>query len=361
MGVLQERNWYLPSMACAVIVLLGGVAVCGEAPDRASRDLISLKALSGDINDLDWEKAGAFEFVWDSVELSVKVSNPRGDVAADCNVPVLTISGLVAIVDANNVATIDISSVGIWEALDENGQVLGVPTTEASYLRAYEEYDWFWDEAGVYPPQKWFPFTITFELSPDPNGTLPSSISAVGGYIYALFADTILNVDVPFDPNFGCLEVEEAPDLMICVSPSTFPPGEPIRFDTPRRPPTLYSYSTVVKSKAGTQILGVRGSGCTRFTDYVDYAVIRTSLFDSQRNFEYTFRTQSVSAPSVRADGGGGSGKNATDASCSGTATQGEDDNWDMIRHVVVRHPVEVKIPFVLSNIPIPSCPLASD
>jgi hypothetical protein len=351
MRVLREKNWYLPSMACAVIVLLGGVAVCGDAPDRAGRDLMSLKALSGDINDLDWEKAGAFEFVWDSVELSIKVSNPRGDVAADCHVPVLTISGLVDIVDTNNVATIDISSVGIWEALDENGQVLGVPTTEASYQRAYEEYDWFWDETGVHPPQKWFPFTITFELSPDPNGTLPSSISAVGGYIYALFADTVLNVDVPFDPNFGCLEVEEAPDLMICVNPSTSP-----RFHTLGRPLTLYSYSTAVKSKAGTQILGVRGFGCTRFMDYVDYAVIRTSLFNSQENLEYVFRTQSVSTPGVRADGGGGSDRNATDAYCSGTASPLDyDDNWDMIRHVVVLHPVEVKIPFVLSNIPVPS------
>ncbi len=294
---------------------------------------------------------------WDTVELSVKVSTPRDEPAADSNVPVLTISGLVDIVDTNNLATIDISSVGIWEVLDENGQVLGVPTTEASYLRAYEEYDWDWDKMGVSSmPQKWLPFTITFELSPDPNGALPSSISSVGGYIYALFADTILNVDVPFDPNFGCLDVEESPDLVICVSPGTFPPDPP-EFGDPRRPPTLYEYHTVVKSKTGTQILGVRGPGCHRSMNYVDYAVIRTSLFDSQGNFEAIFRTQSVSAGGVRVGGRCGPAQNPKYAYCSGTAGQAYDDHWDMIRHVVVCQPVEVKIPFVLSNIPVPSVP----
>ncbi len=350
MGALQEKRRCTSSVIRAAVVLLGAAAAFGA-------DVTSFQSLSVDINDLDWERAGAFEFVWDTVELSMKVSNPQGESPADGNVPILTISGLVDIVDTNNLATIDISSVGIWEVLDENGQNLGVPTTEASYLRAYEEYAWGWDETGVsFLPQRWFPFTITFELPPDPNGALPSSISSVGGYIYALFGDTVLNVDVPFDPNFGCLDVEESPDLVICVNPATFPPDPP-EFGDPRRPPTLYNYHTVVKSKTGTQILGVRGPGCHRFTDYFDYAVIRTSLFDSQGNFEFVFETQSVSAGGVTVDGRCGPAQNPTYAYCSGTASQARGDNWDMIRHVVVCQPVEVKIPFVLTNIPVPNMP----
>jgi len=348
MGASQEKRRCTSFVIRAAVVLLGAAAAFGA-------DVTSLQSLSVDINDLDWERAGAFEFIWDTVELSMKVSNPQGESPAGGNVPILTISGLVDIVDVNNVATIDISSVGIWEVLDENGQVLGVPTTEASYYRAYEEYGWYWD-GTAYPPQQWFPFTITFELSPDPNGALPSSIASVGGYLYALFGDTILNVDVPFDPNFGCLDVEEAPDLVICVNPSTFAPDPP-EFGEPSRPPTLYVYHTVVKSKAETQILGVRGPGATRFMDYVDYAVIRTSLFDSEGNLEAILRTQSVSAGGVTVDGRGGSGKNPTYAYCSGTASQARGDNWDMIRHVVICQPLEVKIPFVLRNIPVPNVP----
>jgi hypothetical protein len=204
---------------------------------------------------------------------------------------------------------------------------------------------------------------MTIQLPTDPNGSLPSSISAVGGYIYALYADEIIKVDVPFDPNYGCQEAEAAPDLMICVDPTTPPVPEPIEYvsssssssasgervaDSLRRPKkaiALYSYTTWVKSTTGSPVLAIHDySFPTTRVPFGDYAVIRTELSSSARKVSAILEMEGVLSDTFGNKG----------AMCCGKMEQFYGDNYDAIRHVIAVQPLEVKIPFVLTDIPIP-------
>jgi hypothetical protein len=75
-----------------------------------------------------------------------------------------------------------------------------------------------------------------------------------------------------------------------------------------------------------------------------DYAIVRTELFDSKNGRADHFFIQWI----------WGDPLGDTGANCNGQAEQLPRDTYDSIRHVIAVHPVEVKIPFVLKNIPIP-------
>ncbi|NLZ04331.1 MAG: hypothetical protein GXY19_04080 [Phycisphaerae bacterium] len=363
MRVFQEYGRYLSSLICAVVLLLGCFEARSDGVGREAGDTPSEVLPSGDVNDLDWDLANAFEFVWDSVQLSVKVSNPQSSAGADSGLPVLVLSGRVGILDRSSFITLDVNTVGVWELLDNDGRALECENAQTGGRRAYQEYGWYWHQGFTYTPQKWFPFTMTIQLSTDPNNTLPSSIAVVGGYIYALCADDVIDVDVPFDPNYGCQETEAVPDLVICVDPTTPPLPEPIEYvspsssssssgqrviDTSRRPKNaiaLYSYTTWVKSNVGSPVLGINDPPyLSSRVAFGDYAVIRTELFSSARRVSAILQMEGVLG-----DISGSRG-----AKCCGKEEQIYGDNYDMIRHVIAVRPVEVKIPFVLTNIPVP-------
>jgi hypothetical protein len=80
-----------------------------------------------------------------------------------------------------------------------------------------------------------------------------------------------------------------------------------------------------------------------------DYAVVQTQLCDMKRKYKY------VATLPIEAVGGDPSGKGG--ALCSGEGAQELTDAYDTIGHIIAVHPVEVKIPFVLRNIPIPKLP----
>ena len=75
-----------------------------------------------------------------------------------------------------------------------------------------------------------------------------------------------------------------------------------------------------------------------------DYAILRTELYDSVRQTSVNVPTQEV----------GSEVSDVRGTHCWGQMEQGRYDTYDTIRHTIVVHPVEVKIPFVLRNIPIP-------
>ena len=195
---------------------------------------------------------------------------------------------------------------------------------------------------------------------------VPSSISRLTGYIYALYADRVVNVDIPFDPNVGCVERENVPGLVLCVDPTTPPCPGPLKSvkvpltgtrSDPSRPTTpvpLYEYQTWVKSKAGGPMMGLYDPAGSPYRRNVyplgDYALVRTELLDSKNGTTEYFPTQwIISGPS----GNWG-------ASCNGQKEQLPMDRYDSIRHVIAVHPVEVKIPFALKNIPLPRLPSAA-
>jgi hypothetical protein len=181
------------------------------------------------------------------------------------------------------------------------------------------------------------------------------------GYIYAIYADDVIKVDIPFDPNYGWHEAKAVPDLMLCVDLLTPPCPGPLQYvnlspgadsrrynlHRPKTPVPLYMYATWIKPKKGGAILGLFDPVMwypRSLCPLGDYAIVRTELFDSKKKTADQFFTQGIMG-----DSSGNMG-----ARCSGQKEQGSADTYDSIRHVIAVHPIEVKIPFVLKNIPIP-------
>jgi hypothetical protein len=106
-------------------------------------------------------------------------------------------------------------------------------------------------------------------------------------------------------------------------------------------------YTTWIKSMSGAPVMALRdGVGYYRRDEYPlgDYAILRTELYDSAGQ-------TSIGAPTQEA----GSGVfDVRGTYCWGQMEQGRYDAYDTIRHIIVVHPVEVKIPFLLRDVPIP-------
>ena len=54
---------------------------------------------------------------------------------------------------------------------------------------------------------------LTIQLYLDPNGAVPSVLSQVKGYVYALYAEDVIEVDIPYEPVGQWIDV--VPDMEI--------------------------------------------------------------------------------------------------------------------------------------------------
>jgi len=319
---------------------------------------------SQDPNDLRWDLADGFEFDWDSAELSARVL--KGG-TANTGVHTLTIDMRVGILDAEGLATVDANRPEVLAVCDGNGYSVE-SLRDAVFARQYEERGWVWDSNGACPPRHWCLGKLILQLPSDVNHDTPSSISRLVGCIHAIYGD-VIQVDVPFDGSLAeWIEFEAVPDLAFLVDPTTPPVPGPIEYESevrfsplrPRAPIALYKFKTRVKSQSGRPVMAVRDEYPSYPRDVYplgDYAIVRTELLDSQRQVVVCLPTGwygVFSDPTGHSAGG---------ARCWGQTEQ-DGNAYDRIRHVIVVHPVEVKIPFVLTNIPVPcvqgGCPTGS-
>ena len=326
----------------------------------------------GEPNDLRWDLAQAFCFKWNTVGVSAGAMHPGPDGGPEAGVPVREIALSVSVdfnsVKAKGLVIVDMSGPQISEVIDGNGRQVVCQSGQSDLIRGYDDLGWYWDGEGrAATANKLSPFTVKVRLADDPKQHMPSSISRLQAYIYALYADAIIRVDLPFDPNMGWLDTEAAPDLTLLVDPLTPPPPAPVQYvsilpnmsptsdyanprNIPSRPKVAlgsYTYTTWVNSKTGQRVLGLRDPRYPSASfGFGNYAVVRTELFDSRRNTGGPFKEQQVSGTLL--DGRYG-------ACCSGQLLQGDGNTYDKIRHIIVVHPVEVKIPFVLRTIPLPA------
>jgi hypothetical protein len=176
------------------------------------------------------------------------------------------------------------------------------------------------------------------------------------GFVYGLYADRVVNVDIPFDPNSGTFDVPLTPDLQFWVDPATPPCPGPVKYvrisppnsrvdvSRPATPVPLYMYTTWVKSRTGKPVLAINDGILRKSAPFGEYAVIRTELVNSKRGSQVSFQAQSV-----RGDYSGTKG-----AQCHGQMAPVRNESYDTIRHVIAVHPREMKIPFVLKNVPVP-------
>jgi hypothetical protein len=317
--------------------------------------VLALGAVSADPNDLRRDLAKAFKFDWESAELSAKVVK-----GADPNAPLRTviISVSLAIWDFKGLIILDVNCPGIRQVLDRDGKSVQYQVVQSDQTRCYDHRNWHWDQGGTWLGEPLQPFNVMVRLASDPKQSVASSISQLTGYIYAVYADDVIKVDIPFDPNYGWHEAKTIPDLMFCVDPRTPPCPGPLLYvnllpadsrlfnlHRPKTPVPLYKYETWVKSKKGGPMMGLNDWWYLRdYFPFGDYAILRTELFDSKRNTADQFFTQRI-VGSLAGDVG---------AHCFGQKEQDSGDTYDSIRHVIAVRPTEVKIPFVLKNIPIP-------
>jgi hypothetical protein len=352
----RKRSWLCP--LAVTMMLLGFIAVGADTiADPTDTASVPLAAASADSNDLRWDLARAFQFDWVSAELSAKVVP-----GADANAPARTVivSVGLTVLDVKGLVILDMNSPGIIQVLDQRGNPVEYQAARSDQTRRYDSRSWYWNNSGAVITTPLGPFDVAFRLSADPRQSAPSSLSQVQGYIYAIYADGVVGLDVPFDPNYGWHQAPAVPGLMACVDPATPPCPWPLKeikvagpdstgtFYRPATPVPLYKYQTWVKVKAGGPMMGLNDPGgfYPRASNPLgDYALVRTELYASKKDFsDYLFTQWVLSDP--LGDRG---------ASCNGEKEQVPGDvTYDSIRHIIAVHPVEVKIPFVLKNIPIP-------
>lgn len=339
--------------SAASSTVLGMMLLCCTAPINASGAQPNVEP-----NDLRWDLAGNYEFRWTTADLSTKVI--RGDVSNSFERR-LTISGELRILDTEELVTFESELPWILSVSDGHGNAVPCQFEQWPAGRWYETNTWQLN-AGRQGP--WVSrFKLTLRFPDDPNDPVPSSLAELEGYVYVLCADDVLFLDTPFDPNSGWHELEAAPDLQLCIDPRTPPCPEQPQYipvellpgsskglgSFPYRPTTpvpLYRYTTWVKSKSGAPVMALRDRGVYRHRDVYplgDYAILRTELYDSVGQTSVNVPTQEIQSGVSDIRG----------TCCWGQMEQGRYDAYDTIRHVIAVHPVEVKIPFVLSNIPV--------
>jgi len=344
------------------MVLLGGFAIraCGATDPIADPNSPSAGS-SQDANELRWDLAESFTFSWKSAELSAKVVNSTQNGEGESNVPVhmLTVSASVDWnpLQAGGLVIIDVNTPQVCELLDEGGNPVQYRNAQSDQFRCYQDRKWYWAWESQAVATEPLCCTVKVHVCADANQTMPSTISVLKGYIWAIYADAVICVEVPFDPNCGSIETEAAPDLTFAVDPTMPPAPEPIEYvsvalptgDTvcrPKRATGLYKYQTWVKSKTGQPVLTlrerIRSPG--KAHAFGDYAVVRTELFDSQKRVCQIPVNEGVLSVLWNARG----------VLCSGETAQPWNISYDTIWHIVAVHPVEVKIPFLLRAIPVP-------
>lgn len=302
-----------------------------------------------DANTVHWNLREKFDVVCRSVMFSSETSNKGQKLTRDGNrlERKLTFSLDLNILDANDLVGLDVNHPVVLEIVDgDRAKIRWVPSR--SYpVREYEEVR----RAGGRTTRQ--PSGVVVEVILAPSQAVPPSVAELTGYFYALYAEKVIEVDVPYDPNHPWIDA--AQDLRIGVTEDTPPRPSPIEFRTftpsgsshrltvPTAPVALYKYYTLVQSTTGQAVVGLVDRWDMAISwSLGDYVVIGTRLYDSQND------SLAIPDQHVMSDPFGKRG-----AVCWGIEEQDRYD-YDTIRHLIAVHPVEVKVPFVLTDIPIP-------
>jgi hypothetical protein len=211
MGTQSERTHR--SLMTAILSFLGCIAVNARAP------MPLLAGQNDEPNDLRWDLAKRYQVTWESVELSSSLCNPAQSDGANSGMAdrSLTISVRLGILDTNDVVGLYVCPV-VWEALDGNGE--RIPYRLEMLPLRFEPLRW---DARTANPRDW-PARLTIQLCFAPDLTLPSSVSSLKGYLHLLYAQDVVNADVPFAVGDW---IEVLPDLEIRVTDNTPPPPGP--------------------------------------------------------------------------------------------------------------------------------------
>jgi len=333
-----------------LLVVLAVLVIGANASAQADET-----ALVTDPNELRWDLTETFGITLDRVAVTSRYDVSEVDRPLDCNTSerVLTLSLRFDIADANRPVGVDTNPPVVLGVLGDVGQIVDCQVARSRGVREYEELPWdfVWVDEDVGYANKLLPSGRTLELVLDPNEPVPPCLSRVEGYVCVLYAEEIIEADVAYE--IDAEWVDPTGDLHVTVRPQTPPTPGPIEFEAipgvprgggmrPTAPVALWKYKTRVSSDAGNVLPLGRAWGLGPSIE--DYVVIRTELIEVKESVTFIHEVR---------DQWNGFGY-LNDCFCSGEFEQDYSD-FDSIRHVIAVHPVEVRIPFVLTDIPVPT------
>lgn len=277
-------------------------------------------------NDLRWDAAGKFSARWDSIGLTAKIFNPLVDHTDSQRT--LIICGQIEVRDVNDFLGMSLGLPAVFRAVDDEGsEVVVAGNTEDT--RWYRASDCVVDSYSTHEQNR-SACDLNLSLHFDVNLPTPSSLSIIEWYSYALYAGDVVEVDIPFHMSQEWLES-----------------GTDLDFRVPqaRLESSGLEYTTCLKSKTGS--VRVLSDRLVSGESVADYIVLETQLLNSSggRLPLSSHEIRSV----VLQDGD----RVFYGVECHGVVERGGSPAF--IRHVVAVRPHEIKVPFILTDLPIPS------
>jgi len=327
---LQRRWSYVRCLGAVALLISGAICTPGVTGESA-----------GDPNEAGRDVTDRFAFVWDSVEVSSQVFNPsytgREDLY-ECGRRTLTVAGKIHVLDANDLVGMQVGDPNVLQVVDGDDNGLAWVPLPVRPIRHYQELKYVWavpQNPSATPEPVLQPYDVRVSFCVDLSQDLPASLSLFQWCAHAVYAEDVIEVDVPFEASDDWLEA--APSLQIRVTKATVECCD-------------YTYWTEVRHAGGTvQAFDARLSPAEPIADYL---VMRTLLLDAEGQPISTTEDDRVSPAvwSERVDS-----TSWGTAKCGGSLlafiTQAEIES---IRHVIVAHPAEVKVPFTLTDLPLP-------
>jgi len=355
-----------PFIGLAVVVV--GAAFCPSA---------AAEQPAGEPNEIRWDLAERFEFVWESVEASARIIrhrepaatpddiigqrlgepvSPVGEcvaisgevikplVSEDANSPTrersISVLGKIHILDANDLVGMDVSDPCVFQVVDGDGNDVYWQPSFSYHTRQYQELDYIsgttvdLQTGALVPVRRLQPYDASVSFCLDPNQPHVTSLSSLEWYVYALYAEDLITLEVPFEVSTEWVDVSS---------------GFQIRVEKAGLECDSYVYRTEVRQKSGV----VQGLNDTLgFGETVaDYLVVETRLLDADGEL----LPRNIPDPDEPFWSDWVRGTVVGTASCQGELTCPACTNVASIRHVIAVHPSETKIPFVLTHISVPT------
>lgn len=231
-----------------------------------------------------------------------------------------------------------VSDPNVLEVVNGDGSDVRWTPLPARPIRQYQDLEYAWGVPQPPAPRPQLvlqPYDVSVFFCVDLSQDLSSSLSLFQWCAYAMYAEDVIEVDVPFAPSDDWLEV--MPGVEIQVTKATVECCD-------------YTYWTKVRHAGGTvQAFDALLSPAEPIADYL---VMETSLLGAEGQPISATEDDRVS-PAIWS---GHVDSTLWDtAKCGGSLnvffTQAE---ITAIRHVIVIHPYEVKVPFTLTDLPLP-------
>ncbi|MCP4455571.1 MAG: hypothetical protein GY809_29275 [Planctomycetes bacterium] len=165
--------------------------------------------LSEDANEVMWNGAEVFDVTWDHVSRTEAIANAIGHSSLDPNSRTheVTIHGSLHVLDGNNLLGIDARHGVVCQALDEQGDVLSLEGRVSPFEPSF---------CWTIRPENSDTLELQFQL--DSDQPIPSHLSQVDFYMYALDCALLTTIDVPFEVTDTWKEVVPGFEVMIEIN-----------------------------------------------------------------------------------------------------------------------------------------------